>query len=202
MSVPGGPHGPSQRRYPGNHPPGQQGVPPSQGPLTRPGLGALPAAVGVVLELAALFVVPWVTFSSGDLSASLSFLDLVKAANDTTLATGFSGAYVKFLGFIATGATVLGVMPWTLGALRTGKSAFLLSGIRRKQLTRTSFWWYRVVFAGRAVVMLAIHVAGIAVLFSDDFDQLGPGPWLMFGGAALVIAGAALGPRKAPALPR
>ncbi|WIX79323.1 hypothetical protein QRX50_00445 [Amycolatopsis carbonis] len=171
------------------------------GPLTQPGLGAIPAVLGVVLELVALFGVSWVTFTNGTQSVTMSFLDLVKAASDNAAASGIAATYVQFLAFLITAATAASVLPWTLGALRAKRSAFLLSGIRSRELTRADFWWYRTVFSGRAVVMLILHAAGIATLYWGNFPSLGLGPILLLVGALLVIAGAAVGPRQAPAMP-
>ncbi|WP_432850404.1 hypothetical protein ACQPXB_07710 [Amycolatopsis sp. CA-161197] len=171
------------------------------GPLTQPGLGAIPAVLGVVLELVALFGVSWITFTNGTQSVTMTFLDLVKAASDNAAASGFAATYVQFLAFLITAATAASVLPWTLGALRAKRSAFLLSGIRSRELTRASFWWYRTVFSGRAAVMLILHVAGIATLYWGNFPSLGLGPILLLVGAVLVIAGAAMGPRQAPAMP-
>ncbi|MET7997708.1 hypothetical protein ABZU76_43175 [Amycolatopsis sp. NPDC005232] len=185
--------------------PPPQGFPsqpgPAGGPLTLPGLGAIPAVLGVVLELVALFGVSWITFTNGTQSVTMSFLDLVKAASDNAAASGFAATYVQFLAFIITAATAGSVLPWTLGALRAKRSAFLLSGIRSRELTRSGFWWYRTVFSGRAAVMLILHAVGIATLYWGNFPSLGLGPILLLVGAALVIAGAAMGPRQAPAMP-
>ncbi|MEV6900459.1 hypothetical protein [Amycolatopsis sp. NPDC051372] len=174
---------------------------PAGGPLTLPGLGAIPAVFGVVLELVALFGVSWITFTNGTQSVTMSFLDLVKAASDNAASSGFAATYVQFLAFIITAATAGSVLPWTLGALRAKRSAFLLSGIRSRELTRSGFWWYRTVFSGRAAVMLILHAAGIATLYWGNFPSLGLGPILLLVGAALVIAGAAMGPRQAAAMP-
>ncbi|QYN25504.1 hypothetical protein [Amycolatopsis sp. DSM 110486] len=182
-----------------------QGFPPqpgsAAGPLTLPGLGAIPAVLGVVLELVALFGVSWITFTNGTQSVTMSFLDLVKAASDNAAASGFAATYVQFLAFIITAATAGSVLPWTLGALRAKRSAFLLSGIRSRELTRAGFWWYRTVFSGRAAVMLIFHAAGIATLYWGNFSSLGLGPILLLVGGLLVLAGAAMGPRQAPAMP-
>lgn len=204
MSVPGPPQGWPQQPHQGYYPP-QQPYPghyPPPGPLTKAGWGAVPAALGCVLELVALFAVPWVTFTQGDQSATFTFLDFVGKAGGNPFAGGFGGAYVKVLAFLATAATLFIVLTWTLGALRTKRSAYLLSGIRRKELTHTHFGWYRTVFTGRAVVMLIIHVAGVLALFSGHLDMIGIGPWLMFAGGALAVVGAAIGPTKAPAMQR
>ncbi|MEU4672891.1 hypothetical protein AB0F91_34230 [Amycolatopsis sp. NPDC023774] len=174
---------------------------PAAGPLTQPGLGAIPAGLGVVLELVALFGVSWVTFTNGTQSVTMSFLDLVKAAGDNAAASGFAATYVRFLAFIITAATAASVLPWTLGAIRAKRSAFLLSGIRSRELTRADFWWYRTVFSGRAAVMLIFHAAGIATLYWGNFSSLGLGPILLLVGALLVVAGAVMGPRQAPAMP-
>ncbi|MEV4601686.1 hypothetical protein AB0K15_30320 [Amycolatopsis sp. NPDC049253] len=185
--------------------PQPQGFPqqpgPAAGPLTQPGLGAIPAGLGVVLELVALFGVSWITFTNGTQSVTMSFLDLVKAASDNAAASGFAATYVQFLAFIITAATALSVLPWTLGALRAKRSAFLLSGIRSRELTRADFWWYRTVFSGRAAVMLIFHAAGIATLYWGNFSSLGLGPILLLVGALLVVAGAVMGPRQGPAMP-
>ncbi len=145
-----------------------------------------------MLEIVALFI-PWITFTSGSRSASLSFIDILTKLTDA--ASGFAGAYVRFLAFIVIAATLLSTLPWVLGALRTKRSAFLLSGIRTRELTPANFWWYRTVFAGRATVMLIIHAAGVATMFWDDLSQIGLGAYLLLAGAVIVVAGAAVGPR-------
>ncbi|MGW4486885.1 hypothetical protein ACWEOE_23940 [Amycolatopsis sp. NPDC004368] len=185
----------------------QEGFPGAQqggqgaGPLTKAGPGAIPAVLGVVLQLGALFGLPWITFTSGSQSVTMTFLDLLKAVNDNSAASGFGATYVQFLGFLVTAATALSVLPWTLGALRAKRSAFLLSGIRSRDLTRANFWWYRTVFSGRATVMLIIHAVGIATVYWGNFASLGLGPILLFVGAVLVVVGAAVGPRQTPAMP-
>ncbi|QRP44796.1 hypothetical protein [Amycolatopsis sp. FDAARGOS 1241] len=182
----------------------QQGFPPQQrpaaGPLTLAGWAAAPAILGVVLELVALFALPWITFTNGSQSVTMSFLDLFKRVSEVG-ADGFAAAYVHFLAFIITAATAVSVLPWTLGGLRAKRSAFLLSGIRSRDLTRANFWWYRAVFGGRATVMLVLHLAGIATMYWGSFSQLGIGPILLVAGAVLVVAGAAVGPRRGPAMP-
>jgi hypothetical protein len=224
--MPGSPEGSAQSGQPGGYgqpgypPPGQQwggpqpqypqpqyggpsGYPPQQrpaGPLTQAGWGAAPAIAGVIVELVALFAVPWITFTSGSQSVTMSFLDLFKRVNEIG-ASGFAGTYVHFLAFLVVAATAVSVLPWTLGGLRAKRSAYLLSGIRSRELTRANFWWYRTVFGGRAIVMLVIHLVGIGAMYWGAFSQLGLGPILMVVGAVLVVAGAFAGPRQAPAMP-
>ncbi|MFE3179210.1 hypothetical protein ACFXPA_46895 [Amycolatopsis sp. NPDC059090] len=209
---PGQPY-PGQAAYPGQGYPAQQpGYPaqpqqpgagyaapqpgqgyPAQGqPLTSPGLGAIPVALGGILEIVALFV-PWVTFTNGAQSASVSFIDAftkIPSGSDS-----FASMYVRFLAFILIAGTLGATLPWVLGALRTKKSAYWLSGIRRRELTPSSFWWYRTVFAGRATVLLLFHIAGIIAMFYDDLSLIGLGAYLLVVGGLLVVAGAAIGPK-------
>ncbi|MFI5615163.1 proline-rich domain-containing protein [Amycolatopsis sp. NPDC051903] len=193
-----------QQQYPQQQYPQQQGFPPQQrpaaGPLTLAGWAAAPAILGVVLELVGLFALSWITFTSGSQSVTMSFLDLFKRVSEVGT-DGFAAAYVHFLAFIITAATAVSVLPWTLGGLRSKRSAFLLSGIRSRDLTRANFWWYRTVFGGRATVMLVLHLAGIATMYWGSFSQLGTGPIVLAVGAVLVVAGAAVGPRQGPAMP-
>ncbi|WP_328606850.1 hypothetical protein OG943_44340 [Amycolatopsis sp. NBC_00345] len=170
--------------------------------MTAVGLGVIPAALGIVLELVALFAVPWVTFTSGTASVSMTFLDLLRQSDAVRFSSGLATSYVQWFAFLVTVVTMASVLPWTLGALRTKRSAFLLSSIRRKELTHANFWWYRTVFAGRATVMLLLHAAGVVLIFARNFSLLGLGPYLLVGGALLVVVGAAIGPRKAPGMPR
>ncbi|WP_084470144.1 hypothetical protein [Amycolatopsis benzoatilytica] len=199
---------PGQPPYPGQIPPGQppypaQGYPapgyPAQsypqqnpGPLTLPGLGAIPAALGCLLQIVALFV-PWVTVTIAGQSSSASFLDIFQ--NLPAAADGFSAYYVRFISFLVVVVSLLSSLPWTLGALRGKRSAWWLSGIRSRELNQANFWWYRAVFGGRAVVMLIIHIAGVVTMFSKDFSQLGLGGYLLLAGGLLIVAGAAIGPR-------
>jgi hypothetical protein len=166
------------------------------------GLGVIPAGLGIVLELVALFAVPWVTFTSGAVSVSFTFLDLLKQSDQVKFSSDLATSYVQWFGFLLTALTMAAVLPWTLGALRTKRSAFLLSSIRRKELTHTNFWWYRTVFAGRATLMLLLHAGGVVLIFARNFSLLGLGPYLLVGGALLVVVGAAIGPRKGTEMPR
>ncbi|WP_337822919.1 hypothetical protein [Amycolatopsis sp. A1MSW2902] len=206
---PGQPY-PGQAAYPGQpgYPAQQPGYPPQQPgagyaapgqgflpqnrPLTTPGLGAIPVALGAILEVVALFV-PWVTFTLGSQTASVTFIDAFSKM--TSGMDSFAAMYVRFLAFLLIAATLLSTLPWTLGALRTKRSAYWLSGIRRRELTPPNFWWYRTVFAGRATVMLAFHIAGIVAMFSEDLSKIGLGAYLLILGGVLVIAGAAIGPK-------
>ncbi|WP_406641586.1 hypothetical protein [Amycolatopsis sp. WGS_07] len=197
--YPGQPAYPAQQGYPAQQPgyPAQQpgaGYPAPQDnrPLTTPGLGAIPAALGGILEIVALFI-PWITFTKGSQSASLTFFDIFTKLPSGS--DGFASMYVRFLAFIVIAATLLSSLPWVLGALRTKKSAYWLSGIRSRELTPQSLGWYRTVFAGRATVMLIIHIAGIATIFSEDLSMIGLGAYLLLAGGVLVIVGAAIGPK-------
>ncbi|WP_370939966.1 hypothetical protein [Amycolatopsis sp. cg13] len=165
---------------------------PQNQPLTTPGLGAIPVALGAILEIVALFI-PWVTFTLGSQSASVTFIDAFSKM--TSGMDSFAAMYVRFLAFILIAATLLSTLPWTLGALRTKKSAYWLSGIRRKELTPPNFWWYRTVFAGRATLMLAFHIAGIIAMFYEDLSKIGLGAYLLVLGGVLVVVGAAIGPK-------
>ncbi|MBB1155490.1 MULTISPECIES: hypothetical protein [Amycolatopsis] len=171
--------------------PGQGFLPQNQ-PLTTAGLGAIPVALGGILEVVALFV-PWVTFTLGSQTASVTFIDAFSKM--TSGMDSFAAMYVRFLAFLLIAATLLSTLPWTLGALRTKKSAYWFSGIRRKELTPPNFWWYRTVFAGRATVMLLFHIAGIVAMFYEDLSKIGLGAYLLILGAVLVVAGAAIGPK-------
>ncbi|WP_409182895.1 hypothetical protein F9C11_42050 [Amycolatopsis sp. VS8301801F10] len=206
---PGQPY-PGQAAYPGQQgypaqqpgypaqpqPPGAgyaaQGYPAPNQPLTKPGLGAIPVVLGCILEIVALFI-PWVTFTLGSQSASVTFIDAF--GKMTSGMDSFAAMYVRFLAFIVIAATLGSSLPWVLGALRTKKSAFWLSGIRTRELTPPNFWWYRTVFAGRATVMLILHVAGIVAMFSEDLSKIGLGAYLLLLGGVLVIVGAAIGPK-------
>lgn len=197
-AYPGQPGYPAQQPgYPPQQPgagyaaPGQ-GFPPQNQPLTTPGLGAIPVALGAILEVVALFV-PWVTFTLGSQTASVTFIDAFSKM--TSGMDSFAAMYVRFLAFLLIAATLLSTLPWTLGALRTKRSAYWFSGIRRRELTPPNFWWYRTVFAGRATVMLAFHIAGIVAMFSEDLSKIGLGAYLLILGGVLVIAGAAIGPK-------
>ncbi|MGW7539365.1 hypothetical protein [Amycolatopsis sp. NPDC054798] len=206
---PGQPY-PGQAAYPGQqgYPAQQPGYPaqpqqpgagysqPGQGypakPLTAPGLGAIPVVLGGILEIVALFI-PWVTFTLGSQSASVTFIDAFSKL--TSGSDGFAAMYVRFLAFILIAATLGSSLPWVLGALRTKKSAYWLSGIRSRELTPPNFWWYRTVFAGRATVLLIFHIAGIVTMFSKDLSKIGLGAYLLIAGGLLVVVGAAIGPR-------
>ncbi|WP_134663321.1 MULTISPECIES: hypothetical protein [unclassified Amycolatopsis] len=197
-AYPGQPGYPAQQPgYPPQQPgagyaaPGQGFLPQNQ-PLTTPGLGAIPVVLGAILEVVALFV-PWVTFTLGSQTASVTFIDAFSKM--TSGMDSFAAMYVRFLAFLLIAATLLSTLPWTLGALRTKRSAYWLSGIRRRELTPPNFWWYRTVFAGRATVMLAFHIAGIVAMFSEDLSKIGLGAYLLILGGVLVIAGAAIGPK-------
>ncbi|MFB9925386.1 hypothetical protein ACFORO_03595 [Amycolatopsis halotolerans] len=209
---PGQPY-PGQAAYPGQqgYPAQQPGYPPQQQPgsgyaapqpgqgflpqhqpLTTPGLGAIPVALGGILEIVALFI-PWVTFTRGSQSVSVTFIDIFSQLTSGT--DSFAAMYVRFLAFILIAATLLSTLPWTLGVLRTKRSAYWFSGIRRRELTPPNFWWYRTVFAGRATLMLVFHIAGIVAMFSEDLSKIGLGAYLLVLGAVLVVAGAAIGPK-------
>ncbi|WP_409466504.1 hypothetical protein [Amycolatopsis sp. GA6-003] len=206
---PGQPY-PGQAAYPGQQgypaqqpgypaqpqPPGAgyaaQGYPAPNQPLTKPGLGAIPVVLGCILEIVALFI-PWVTFTLGSQSASVTFIDAF--GKMTSGMDSFAAMYVRFLAFIVIAATLGSSLPWVLGALRTKKSAFWLSGIRTRELTPPNFWWYRTVFAGRATVMLILHASGIVAMFSEDLSKIGLGAYLLLLGGVLVIVGAAIGPK-------
>ncbi|MFD2472789.1 hypothetical protein [Amycolatopsis silviterrae] len=202
--YPGQPAYPAQQGYPAQQPgyppqqqpgpgyPAPQGYPQANRPLTTPGLGAIPAALGGILEIVALFI-PWITFTKGSQSASLTFFDIF--SNLPSGSDGFASMYVRFLAFIVIAATLLSSLPWVLGALRTKKSAYWLSGIRSRELTPQSLGWYRTVFAGRATVMLIIHIAGIVTIFSEDLSRISLGAYLLLAGGVLVVVGAAIGPK-------
>ncbi|MBB4685807.1 hypothetical protein [Amycolatopsis jiangsuensis] len=188
--------GQPQQAWPGQPYPGQpQAV---SGPLTTAGLGAIPAGIGIVLQVVALVAVPWVSVTSTGQPASLTFLDLIRASAN---ASGFTQVYVQIIAIVATVLMLYSSLAWTLGAYRGRRSTRLLSGIRSRELTRANFWWYRTVNAARAVVILIVHVAGIIAVFSDDFSVIGLGPWLLAGGGLLIAAGMAVGPRQGPGLP-
>ncbi|WP_162834807.1 hypothetical protein [Amycolatopsis circi] len=169
-----------------------QGYPAQGRPLTSPGLGIIPVAVGGILEIVALFI-PWVTFTLGSQSASVTFIDAFSKM--TSGMDSFAAMYVRFLAFVVIAASLGATLPWVLGALRTKKSAYWLSGIRRRELTPPNFWWYRAVFAGRATIMLAFHIAGIIAMFSEDLSKIGLGAYLLVLGGVLVVVGAAIGPK-------
>ncbi|WP_081655140.1 hypothetical protein [Amycolatopsis orientalis] len=191
-------HPAAQPGYPAQPQPGAgyaapgQGYPAPNQPLTKPGLGAIPVALGAILEVVALFI-PWVTFTLGSQSASVTFIDAFSKM--TSGMDSFAAMYVRFLAFLLIAATWLSSLPWVLGALRTKKSAYWLSGIRSRELTPPNFWWYRTVFAGRATVMLLFHIAGIVAMFYEDLSKIGLGAYLLLLGAVLVIVGAAIGPK-------
>ncbi|MYW96998.1 hypothetical protein G3I59_41915 [Amycolatopsis rubida] len=149
-------------------------------------------ALGGILEVVALFI-PWVTFTLGSQTASVTFLDAFSKM--TSGMDSFAAMYVRFLAFILIAGTLLSTLPWTLGALRTKRSAYWFSGIRRRELTPPNFWWYRTVFAGRATVMLLFHIAGIIAMFYEDLSKIGLGAYLLLLGGVLVIVGAAIGPK-------
>ncbi|KAA9161357.1 hypothetical protein FPZ12_014520 [Amycolatopsis acidicola] len=177
--------------YPG------QGMPFKPGPLTLPGLGAIPAVAGIVLILVGLFALPWLTL----MGQTDYFTDITQLAADSTGSGGWSSTYAIFLGYLVVFVQLVNPLPWTLGALRGKKSAFLLSGIRRKDLTRENLWWYRTVFGSRATLMLGIHVAGVIGLFHKDLSLIGAGAWLVLVGSVLVAAGAFVGPRVTAHMP-
>jgi hypothetical protein len=190
--APQGYQQPGYPQQPGNPNAPQQGWAPGQAnpaPFTSPGLGAGPAILGVVIVLVSLFLVPWVNHET--------FIDLLQQASGNS---SFAAMYVKFLGFLAAAASAYSVLPWTLGALRTKKSAYWLSGIRSRELTQSNFWWYRAVFAGRATVMLVIHLAGIFTIYDGNFELFGIGPVLLIVGTLVMIGGAVIGPQKSPTL--
>ncbi|ATY09962.1 hypothetical protein CU254_05415 [Amycolatopsis sp. AA4] len=165
---------------------------PQNQPLTTPGLGAIPVVLGAILEVVALFI-PWVTFTLGSQTASVTFIDAF--GKMTSGMDSFAAMYVRFLAFILIAATLGSTLPWTLGALRGKKSAYWLSGIRSRELTPPNFWWYRTVFAGRATLMLIFHIAGIVAMFSEDLSKIGLGAYLLLLGGVLVVVGAAIGPK-------
>lgn len=207
--YPGQPAYPGQQGYPAQQPgypaqpqpqpgagyaapPPGQAYPAQNQPLTKPGLGAIPVALGGILEIVALFV-PWVTFTLGSQTASVTFIDAF--GKMTSGSDSFAAMYVRFLAFVLIAASLGATLPWVLGALRTKKSAYWLSGIRSRELTPPNFWWYRTVFAGRATLMLIFHIAGIVAMFSEDLSKIGLGAYLLVLGGVLVVVGAAIGPK-------
>lgn len=186
---------PAQPQQPGagySAPQPGQGYPAPNQPLTTPGLGAIPVVLGGILEIVALFI-PWVTFTLGSQTASVTFIDAFSKM--TSGSDSFAAMYVRFLAFILIAATLGATLPWVLGALRTKKSAYWLSGIRSRELTPPNFWWYRAVFAGRAAFLLIIHIAGIVAMFYEDLSKIGLGAYLLVLGGVLVVVGAAIGPK-------
>jgi hypothetical protein len=219
QQQPGYPQQPGHPQQPG-YPmqsayPQQQGFPPQPGrlspsyphqqqpgtgvgPLTLAGWGAPVIGVGVVLILVGMFALPW--------AFGLSFLDLGRRSGSAgdDFFVGMAETYVHYLGFILVICQPLATLPWSLGALRTQKSARLLSNVRSRELRRGTFGWYRTVFTGRATLMFLIQAFGIVSICDGKLDQLKllqAGPWVLLVGAAVVAVGTFVGPRPGPALP-
>lgn len=190
-----------QQQFPQQAPYGQPpygGYGPPPGPLTLPGIGTIPAAVGMILILLGLLVLPWISIGG----ESVSFIDITKLAADSESgASGFEKAYTMYLGYLAAFAQLVSITLWPVGALRGKKSVFWFSGIRRHDLSHAQLWRYRMNFAGRAILMLIIHIIGVVALFQDEFGQLGIGGWFVLGGSLLLAVGAAIGPRPGPGMP-
>ncbi|MCP2169595.1 hypothetical protein [Goodfellowiella coeruleoviolacea] len=187
-------------QHPGPVPPAHGATPPGvpSGPLTLPGPGALPTLLGIALMVVAMFALPW--------ADDVHFLDIYRATTtdalkQAPLSVQLAGAYVTLLGFVAYVVPLLSTLPWTLGAIRTQRAARWLAGVRRKPLSHSSFTWFRLVYTGRALIPVVIHVTGVVLLFQDSTSAMGPGPWVMIIGALLALAGAWTGPRKGPAMP-
>ncbi|WP_232283795.1 hypothetical protein [Saccharomonospora cyanea] len=200
QQFPGHPPAYPQQPYPGGAAPGMgpgfgAPGPVPGGPLTVAGWGALPAALGVVMTFVGMFALPW----ASAMGNSVWFLDLWEA---TDWEMDLRPLYVVCLSFVLLAVLPLAVLPWTLGALRTDRSARWLSGILRNNLSRRTFVKYRVVFAGRAFAATVLHGMGIAYIFKGDFEASSAGPWVLLAGCLLTVVGALVGPRKGPGLPQ
>lgn len=196
---PPGPYGqPQPPGVPG--PPGPYGQavsPPRAGaaPLTLPGWGAVPAVVGIALVALGLFALHW--------HDDASFLDIRSAVLRLLHGRSPRGAreawVVSYLAFVAFGVAVAALVPvlWAVGAFRTLTTAWLLMGTNSKRLREGNAGPARARATVWAVACLAYHVGSWFPLTGNDLGALGPGPWVLLVGSALIVVGAFVGPRVA-----
>ncbi|GAA1970809.1 hypothetical protein [Amycolatopsis minnesotensis] len=201
QSYPQQGYGYPQQGYPQQAPAPQQQYPPGYGmpprtgpgPLTLPGIGAIPVGIGLAIQLAAFLGVPW--------AEHVSFLDLTGAVSlHNNNGNGYAAVYVLFLGYLILAVTMLVSLTWTLGGIRT-EGAVRYFGHRKKSLTHETFPKFQQYFTWRAVLMLVLQATGITALFYKTPEAATVGPWLVVAGGVLVIIGCKIGPRKGPGLP-
>ncbi|ASR39127.1 hypothetical protein BAY61_09360 [Prauserella marina] len=160
--------------------------------MTLPGWGTLPVVAGVIATVVGMFALPW----GGDLYFT-DLRDLASVSRD-----GFTGHYLSWLGFLALAVLPVGLLPWTLGAARTTRSAGLVTGNWGRRLTWASFGWYRTTFVLRGLIAAIIHFVGLLNLTDGELGTLAAGPWVLLSGCVLAAIGGGIGPRKGPGLPR
>lgn len=165
-------------------------------PLTLPGWGAAPALLGAVLALLGLFALKWVgdaTFS--DLNKSLQ--QAATYATDLSAKDRWIEVYFPQGAIIALFLAAVPAALWTLGSIRSRESIRKRGGLTRRSLSAGNTGPTRAMISVIAGLCLLYHVISLIVLTDsgEHLDDLGPGPWLLVAGAALVTIGAAIGPR-------
>jgi hypothetical protein len=188
-------------QYPAQYPaqqPHQQPVPGPRPevPLTLPGWGAFPAALGLVLSLVGLFALKWVH--------DATFSDLNKALQQAATYNTHMSAKDHWIDvYFPQGAIIalfLGAVPalaWGLGPFRSAESIRKRGGLTRRSLSAGNTGPTRVMISVIAGLCL-LYQAVTLYLMTDNgkhLDELGPGPWLLLAGAALTVIGAVIGPR-------
>jgi len=165
-------------------------------PLTQPGWGAIPAVLGVVLAAIGLFALDW--------SRSMSFADISDAMSSYTGGdTQLNGqgqwvkSYIKQGVFIALVAAAAISCLWTLGTLRTAKGVKQRGGVMKKSLAEGRTMPTRILLSVLTGLCFVYHLVSVLIMTDNgkDLGDLGPGPWLLLLGAALIAIGTAIGPR-------
>jgi hypothetical protein len=155
-------------------PPAQEGA----------GLGLALAGAGVAAGLVSLFALPWVDGGAG--ADDPTFTDLrdavVDLPNPTEVVPDIGVLYVEWAAFATFGVVALLAVLAGIG-LRSGATTVV-----------------RTLGVLAALGALPVHFVGVHQLFAYEQGHvdLGLGNWLMYGAYALLLAGAAIGPRKSP----
>lgn len=163
-------------------------------PLTRPGWGAIPAVLGAVLGVLGLFALKW----SGD----VTWFELADAMRNIS-GDDLNGEQVLVKFYIGKGVIIAATLaavapiPWSFGVFRDERSIRRGGGIMKRSLLEGRTGPTRALLTGIAAAALLYHVISLLMMTDsgEHLDDLGPGPWVMVVGAALSVAGAAIGPR-------
>ncbi len=164
--------------------------------MTLPGWGAAPVLLGTVLALVGLFALNWVNeMGFSDLNKGLdqaaAFVDDRSASDQWNLIYFPQGAIIAL--FLAAIPAAL----WTLGSLRSRESIRRRGGLMKRSLGEGNTGPTRIMISVIAGLCLLYHVISLIVLTDsgEHLDDLGPGPWTMVAGLALITIGAVIGPR-------
>src|SRR5690606_5423542 len=87
--------------------------------------------------------------------------------------------------------------PWSFGVFRDERGVRRGGGIMKRSPLEGLTGPTRAQLTGIAAAALLYHVISFLMMTDsgEHLDDLGPGPWVMVVGAALSVAGAAIGPR-------